>query len=1057
MKMKQRVLAMILTVMMVITFMPTLAFAGEPEADESTYPVVTEEVKEDAEEKADTQEVTESENTLPQETPEKENPKDIAKEKVETQEVTEPENTLPQETPKKEDPKDTAEEGSVARPDEGVKGDGTDDEECPHINTYTYSELDWDTATYKGIDNRYHNVTHSEYEYTYCNDCGSIVNKAFVEDHTETQMHSYNDKGICEACGHENTCSHNHTYKSWLDFDYQTDLKYEAIDNQFHSVTGNGYERTVCDDCGFTVEEEYVEDHTENQCHIYDEGICVYCGHNNTCSHDNTYTYFEFNWKDYEDIDDQIHSVTGNGYEYTYCYDCGIKLSEEYVENHTETQDHEYNDEGVCVYCDHKNPCKHDHTYTEFNFDWDTIKYEAIDNDNHYHSVIGNGYEYTYCYDCGSRFNENYVEDHTETQSHTYNEEGVCETCGYENTCTHNHTYKWFYFDDQADLKYTAIDNHYHSATGSGYEYTDCSDCGSRVSEEYIEDHTETQSHIYNEEGVCEACSHKNACIHNHTYTGFNFDYQAGLKYEAIDNDNHYHSVTGSGYEFTDCFDCGSRLNENYVENHTETQSHTYNEEGVCEACGYNNACIHNNTYTSFNFDYQADLVYEAIDKRNHSVTGSGYYNTQCMDCGMMVKQERVDSYTMQMPHFYDDGDTICKNCGYENTCTHSRTGSWFNFMDFDNIKYTSIDNKYHNATGSGYKYTFCKDCNNRISQEYVESYTEKLWHRYIDGICEDCGHKNTCRHSNTESSFEFDNNAEYKGIDNKYHQVTGNGNTITECDDCGELINIVPFYNHTERQGHDYDYDGVCVYCNHENTCNHKNTFKWFEFDDDEEYKAINNRYHQAIGNGVEYIGCKDCDMTIDWEEIDNHTEKREHEYNDKGICIDCGYEKPCVSGHRFSAWNTVIAATKSAEGKQMRICSVCGVTETRSIPKLPPSVTPSVTPPVTSSVASTVSSEITDLPSVKISKPKAAKKKITVKWKKVSKKNLKKISGIQIEVATDPAFTNIIKSTTAGKKKTSKVIKGLQPKTKYYVRIRAYAAGNHVSSWRSKSVKVK
>jgi hypothetical protein len=99
----------------------------------------------------------------------------------------------------------------------------------------------------------------------------------------------------------------------------------------------------------------------------------------------------------------------------------------------------------------------------------------------------------------------------------------------------------------------------------------------------------------------------------------------------------------------------------------------------------------------------------------------------------------------------------------------------------------------------------------------------------------------------------------------------------------------------------------------------------------------------------------------------------------------------------------------------------------------------------------------EIVDLPTVKISKPAVAKKKITVKWKKVSKKDLKKISGIQIQVATDPDFVNIVKTATAGKKKTSKVIKGLQSKTKYYVRIRAYAAGDHYSVWKSKSAKVK
>ena len=110
-----------------------------------------------------------------------------------------------------------------------------------------------------------------------------------------------------------------------------------------------------------------------------------------------------------------------------------------------------------------------------------------------------------------------------------------------------------------------------------------------------------------------------------------------------------------------------------------------------------------------------------------------------------------------------------------------------------------------------------------------------------------------------------------------------------------------------------------------------------------------------------------------------------------------------------------------------------------------------------IAAAVAATAPVEIIDLPTVKISKPAAAKKKITVKWKKISKKNQKKISGIQIQVATDPGFTNIVKTATAGKKKTSKVIKGLRPKTKYYVRIRAYAAGDHYSVWKSKSAKVK
>ena len=155
------------------------------------------------------------------------------------------------------------------------------------------------------------------------------------------------------------------------------------------------------------------------------------------------------------------------------------------------------------------------------------------------------------------------------------------------------------------------------------------------------------------------------------------------------------------------------------------------------------------------------------------------------------------------------------------------------------------------------------------------------------------------------------------------------------------------------------------------------------------------------------------------------------------------------CPNGHIWNTTYTIdIPPTEYAPGSKSIHCSVCGAIKegtSEAITQLPPSAAPAA------------ANEIIDLPVVKISKPAAGKKKVTVKWKKVSKKNLKKIGGIQIQVATDPGFTNIVKTATVGKKKTSKTIKGLQSKTKYYVRIRAYAAGNHVSNWKAKSVKVK
>lgn len=93
-------------------------------------------------------------------------------------------------------------------------------------------------------------------------------------------------------------------------------------------------------------------------------------------------------------------------------------------------------------------------------------------------------------------------------------------------------------------------------------------------------------------------------------------------------------------------------------------------------------------------------------------------------------------------------------------------------------------------------------------------------------------------------------------------------------------------------------------------------------------------------------------------------------------------------------------------------------------------------------------------------IKKPSATKNKITVNWKhfkqnKKTKALWKKIKKVQVQCATDKGFSNIVKSTMVGKKKTKAVIKGLAKKTTYYVRVRYYD-GTGYSAW-SKVKKVK
>ena len=77
-------------------------------------------------------------------------------------------------------------------------------------------------------------------------------------------------------------------------------------------------------------------------------------------------------------------------------------------------------------------------------------------------------------------------------------------------------------------------------------------------------------------------------------------------------------------------------------------------------------------------------------------------------------------------------------------------------------------------------------------------------------------------------------------------------------------------------------------------------------------------------------------------------------------------------------------------------------------------------------------------------IYKTVAGKKKLTVKWKKPNKAQLKNLDGYLIELSTDKSFTGNYKGVWVSKKTVKKgkftVTKGLKRNKKYYVRIQAY-----------------
>jgi len=88
---------------------------------------------------------------------------------------------------------------------------------------------------------------------------------------------------------------------------------------------------------------------------------------------------------------------------------------------------------------------------------------------------------------------------------------------------------------------------------------------------------------------------------------------------------------------------------------------------------------------------------------------------------------------------------------------------------------------------------------------------------------------------------------------------------------------------------------------------------------------------------------------------------------------------------------------------------------------------------------------------------KAKAKKNKITVTWKKINKKTkpgkklAKQVKCIQVQIATDQAFTNIVNNRQIGRNKTKYVVK-LKKKTTYYVRVRYVGKDGGFSKWSAK-----
>jgi hypothetical protein len=223
----------------------------------------------------------------------------------------------------------------------------------------------------------------------------------------------------------------------------------------------------------------------------------------------------------------------------------------------------------------------------------------------------------------------------------------------------------------------------------------------------------------------------------------------------------------------------------------------------------------------------------------------------------------------------------------------------------------------------------------------------------------------------------------------------------------------------------------------------------------------------------GKKFEGEKTYMATLSFGPAFGYYLDKDIEVNLTGASFAGGKDKPSVandgmhmffnaevkSEHKWDKGKITTQPTTEKEGVKTFTCEACGATKTEAVDKLSPTTPDNPVNPV--KPVNPTAKEVLDtkLPKITIKKPVAKKKGFTAKWKKLSKKNRKKVGGIEIQYARNKKFTTSVKIVTAKKTDTSKKINKLAKKKTYYVRIRTYKkVGNvkHFSKW-SKVRKVK
>ena len=135
----------------------------------------------------------------------------------------------------------------------------------------------------------------------------------------------------------------------------------------------------------------------------------------------------------------------------------------------------------------------------------------------------------------------------------------------------------------------------------------------------------------------------------------------------------------------------------------------------------------------------------------------------------------------------------LCVPVLAEETCPHTNldTRQWLNQ---DESTILPFDEKTHSVTGPVYEIIVCEDCGLVLSNTKVRVETQYIEHSFVNGVCEVCGAKSTCKHPATDFYTEMGEDGVVTERTETAHTLKGTVTKVTYCTECYEHLSVETF-----------------------------------------------------------------------------------------------------------------------------------------------------------------------------------------------------------------------------------------------------------------------